>query len=181
MGESLLLCYAGWNSEVFYLVIRIFLSGKLEEEPEQKLERELSIEEKSEILQEILGTYTIVEFLPTKFSPAPDVEGDPYLPEEEAEMMIGKEITIEEDIFVSYDNFRRPNSNIVKRSMDDFWVERVDIPSPDYQIEKKIGMNYMGYGMTCCGRNCFRTDILRSVYFSAIVQIVRCACRNCTY
>lgn len=110
---------------------------KLEEEPEQKPERELSAEEKSEILQELFGTYTIVEFLPTKFYPAPDTNGDPYLPEEEAELMIGKEITIEEDIFVSYDNLRQPNSNIAKRSMDDFWVERINISSPDYQIAEK--------------------------------------------
>lgn len=128
MPEGILMCSV--SGQLYYL-------EKLEEEPEQKPERELSVEEKAEILQELLGTYTIVEFLPTKFYPAPDPNGDPYLPEEEAELMIGKEITVGEDIFVSYDNFRQPNSEIVKRSMDDFWVERVDVPSPDYRIEKK--------------------------------------------
>ena len=125
-----ILRYSTLSSGYFYL-------EKLEEEPERQEERVLSAEEKSEILQKLLGTYTVVEFLPTKFYPASDPNGDPYLPEEEAEMMIGKEITVEEDIFVSYDNFRRPNSEFVERSMDDFWVERVDIPSPDYQIEEK--------------------------------------------
>ncbi|MCH5263688.1 MAG: hypothetical protein J1F42_12300 [Lachnospiraceae bacterium] len=125
-----ILRYSTLSSGYFYL-------EKLDEEPEQKPEQKLSAEEKGEILQKFFGTYAVVEFLPTKFYPAPDPVGDPYLPEEEAEMMIGKEITIEEDIFVSYDNFRRPNSEFVKRPMDDFWVERVDIPSPDYQIEEK--------------------------------------------
>ena len=125
-----ILRYSTLSSGYFYL-------EKLEEEPERQEEGVLSAEEKSEILQKLLGTYTVVEFLPTKFYPASDPNGDLYLPEEEAEMMIGKEITVEEDIFVSYDNFRQPNSEIVKRSMDDFRVERVDIPSPDYQIEEK--------------------------------------------
>lgn len=125
-----ILMYSTLTCQYYYL-------EKLEEEPERQEERVLSAEEKSEILQELLGTYTVVEFLPTKFYPAPDTNGDPYLPEEEAELMIGKEITIEEDKFVSYDNFRRPNSEIVKRSLDDFLVEMVDIPAPDYQIEEK--------------------------------------------
>ena len=125
-----ILMYSTLTCQYYYL-------GKLEKEPERQEKRVLSAEEKSDILQELLGIYTVVEFLPTKFYPAPDTNGDPYLPEEEAELMIGKEITVEEDIFVSYDNFRRPNSEIVKRSMDDFWVERVDIPAPDYQIEAK--------------------------------------------
>lgn len=114
---------------------QLYFLEKLGEEPEQQEEIVLSAEEKSEVLQELLGTYAIIEFLPTKFYPAPDSAGDPYLPEEEAELMIGKEITVEEDIFVTYDNLRRPNSEYVKRAMDDFWLEKVEIQSPDYRIE----------------------------------------------
>ena len=114
---------------------QLYYLEKLEEEPEQIEEIVLSAEEKREILQGLLGNYTIVEFLPTKFYPAPDPNGDPWLPEEEAELMIWKEIIVGEDIFVTYDNFRQPNSEYVKRGMDDFWLEKVEIQSPDYRIE----------------------------------------------
>ena len=128
MSEGILM--SSVSGQLFYL-------EKLEEEPEQLEETVLSAEEKNEILRGLLGSYTIVEFLPTKFYPAPDSVGDPYLPEEEAELMIGKEIAIEEDLFVSYDSFRRPNSEYVKRAMDDFWLEKVEIQSPDYRIEER--------------------------------------------
>ena len=77
-------------------------SEKIPITAEEQEQIELSAEEKSEVLQELLGTYTIVEFLPTKFYPAPDSAGDSYLPEEEAELMIGKEITVEEGRILMY-------------------------------------------------------------------------------
>ena len=98
---------------------------------------------------------------------------------EEAELMIGKEITIAEDLFACYDNFRRPNFEYVKRAMDDFWIERVDISFPDYRIEGKIGRNCMAYGTICCGMSCYRTDILKSAFFPVIGQTERGVFRNC--
>ena len=125
-----ILMYSTLTCEYYYL-------EKLEEEPEQRVKRELSEEEKDEILQNIFGIYTITEFLPTKFYPAPDPVGDPYLPKEEADLMIGREITISEELFVSYDNFRRPNSEYVNRAMDDFWLEQIEITTPDYRVEER--------------------------------------------
>lgn len=122
--------YSTLTSEYYYL-------EKLAEKPKQESERVLSEEEKSEILQNLFGVYTITEFLPTKFYPAPDSAGDPYLPKEEADLMKGREVTISEDLFVSYDNFRRPNSEYVSRAMDDFWLEQIEIPSPDYRVEER--------------------------------------------
>ncbi|MCH5269444.1 MAG: hypothetical protein J1E83_01720 [Lachnospiraceae bacterium] len=125
-----ILMYSTLTCEYYYL-------EKLAEKPEQEPERVLSEEEKDEILQNLFGVYTITEFLPTKFYPAPDPVGDPYLPKEEADLMIGRKVTISEDLFVSYDNFRLPNSEIVNRAMDDFWLEQIEILSPDYRVEEK--------------------------------------------
>ena len=125
-----MLMFSDLNGEYFYL-------ERLEQEPEQKEEHSLSEEEKSKVLQELMGTYVITEFLPTKFYPANDSAGDIYLPLEEAELMVGKEVTIGEDAFISYDNMRRPNSEYVGRAMDDFRVEQIEIISPDYRIEEK--------------------------------------------
>lgn len=125
-----ILMYSTLNGQYFYL-------EKLEEEPELGLKRELSDEEKDEILQNLFGVYTITDFLPTKFYPALDSAGDILLPKEEADLMIGREITISEELFVCYDNFRLPNSEFVNRAMDDFWLEQIEILSPDYQVEEK--------------------------------------------
>ena len=125
MPEGILM-YSTLSGEYFYL-----------EKLGEKQERMLSEEEQNEILQKLFGVYTITEFLPTKFYPAADSSGNPYLPEEEADMMIGREVTISEDLFTSYDNFRLPNSGITNRGMDDFFLKEVEILSPDYRIEEK--------------------------------------------
>lgn len=125
-----MLMFSDLNGEYFYL-------ERLEQEPEQQEEYSLSEEEKSKVLQELMGTYVVTEFLPTKFYPANDSAGDIYLPMEEAELMVGKEVEIEENKFISYDNMRRPNSEYVGLAMDDFRLEQIEITAPDYQVEKK--------------------------------------------
>lgn len=97
----------------------------------------LTEEDKEAAIYELYGKYTIKEFLPTKYFPARDSNGDIRLPQEEADMMIGQEIMIEEGKFVTYDNFRLPNSVITERAMDDFLIEEVNIPDPDYQVTVK--------------------------------------------
>ena len=129
MSDGILM-FSTLTSEYYYL-------EKLEEKPKQEPERVLSEEEQNEILQKLFGVYTITEFLPTKFYPAADSSGNPYLPEEEADMMIGRKVTISEDLFTSYDNFRLPNSGITNRDMDDFFLKEVEILSPDYQIQER--------------------------------------------
>ena len=97
----------------------------------------LSEEDRESVIHELYGVYIIEEFLPTKFFPAKDSNGDIRLPQEEADMMIGQEIRIEEGYFSTYDNFRLPNSEIAGWAMDEFLLEEVNIPDPDYQVTVK--------------------------------------------
>lgn len=135
MGDSMIM-YATLSGQFFYL-------EKVEEEAAQEIaDRQLSAEEetailKTAILQEIYGDYSVTEFLPTKFYPALDSGGDVLLPQEEADLMIGKEIAVEKELFVTYDNGRLPNSEIRGRSMEKALLETVEIPNPDYRLEVK--------------------------------------------
>ena len=104
----------------------------------------LSEEEKEKIIQDVYGSYTITEFMPTKFYPALDSGGDILLPQGEADMMIGREIVINEQIFTTYDNGRLPNSEAVNRLMEDYFLEKKEITVPDYQIERKIRDDIFG-------------------------------------
>ena len=123
--------YSTMTGEYFYL-------KKLDKEPDEVLPvKELSEEEKEKIIQEVYGTYTITEFLPTKYYPALDVAGDVLLPQEEADMALGREITIGKQSFITYDNGRLPNSEAAGRSMEEYLLKEIEIIAPDYQIERK--------------------------------------------
>lgn len=98
---------------------------------------EIEDDEKKIILEKIYGKYDVVEFIPTKYYPAVDSGGYTILPKEEADLMIGKQIEISEDIFITYDNFRLSNSSIMNRIEDGYWIEKVEIKNPEYQIERK--------------------------------------------
>ncbi len=115
-----------------------FYLKKLDKEPDKAMPaEELSEEEKEKIIQDVYGSYTITEFMPTKFYPALDSGGDILLPQGEADMMIGREIVINEQLFTTYDNGRLPNSQFTKRLMDEYLLEKIEITTPDYQIERK--------------------------------------------
>lgn len=103
----------------------------------QEKSSEIEDDEKKIILEKIYGKYDVVEFIPTKYYPAVDSGGYTILPKEEADLMIGKQIEISEDIFITYDNFRLPNSSIMNRNEDGYWIEKVEIKNPEYQIERK--------------------------------------------
>lgn len=103
----------------------------------QEKSSEIEDDEKKIILEKIYGKYDVVEFIPTKYYPAADSGGYTILPKEEADLMIGKQIEISEDIFITYDNFRLPNSSIMNRIEDGYWIEKVEIKNPEYQIERK--------------------------------------------
>ena len=136
--EDGIMMFSTMTWEYFYL-------KKLNTEPDKVMDAEaLSEEEKEKILQDVYGNYTIKEFLPTKFYPASDVEGDVLLPQEEADMMIGREIVINEQLFTTYDNRRLPNSKSMKRSMEDYFLEEIEIPTPDYQIEREFKDDIFG-------------------------------------
>ncbi|MCI8775695.1 MAG: hypothetical protein HFI50_17655 [Lachnospiraceae bacterium] len=129
--EDGIMMYSTMTGEYFYL-------KKLDKEPNAVLPvKELSEEEKEKIIQEVYGTYTITEFLPTKYYPALDVAGDVLLPQEEADMALGREITIGRQSFITYDNGRLPNSEAAGRSMEEYLLKEIEIITPDYQIERK--------------------------------------------
>ncbi len=123
MEDCILMAPSGVDA-VFYL-------KKVDKAPEEP--EELSEEEKAKALRRAYGTYTIKEFLPTQYYQVPYFWGDNLLPQEEADMMIGKEIIIEYDGFRTYDNMRR-GALETRYMTDNFWVQEVWIGNPDYQI-----------------------------------------------
>lgn len=144
-----------WGDQVYYVMEdsiimfstlhhQYFLLEKLNEEPEKIVPQQLSDIEKECILQEIYGNYRITDFLPTKYYPALDSGGDIALPQGEVDLMIGKEVVIENGKFVTYDNFRHPNSEACGRAMDEYLIDEVEIANPNYQIEVKIRNDIYG-------------------------------------
>ena len=129
--EDGMLMYSELTGNFFYL-------EKLDGKPYESVrERAVTEEEKEAVLQDVLGTYTVTEFLPTKFYPALDSAGDVRLPQEEADMMIGKEIIMERELYVTYDNGRQPNSEFMNRKMDEFILNRTEIENPEYRIKER--------------------------------------------
>ena len=92
-------------------------------------------------MAEYYGYYQITQFYPTIYYGK--IKYD-CLPEQEADMMIGQEITIKEDFFNTYDNNRRPNSRIADRLEDGFWIEEVKIEHTEYCIERKYRKDIYG-------------------------------------
>ncbi|MCI6813135.1 MAG: hypothetical protein MR922_12170 [Lachnospiraceae bacterium] len=116
-----------------------FLLEKIEDIPlEDLVEREIGEKEKEEILQSIYGSYVVTAFLPTKFYPDLDVNGEELLPKEEAELMLGKTISLFENSCTIYDNYRRPNSEIMERAENDSWLKEIEITEPDYQVAVRM-------------------------------------------
>lgn len=116
-----------------------FLLEKIEDIPlEDLVEREIGEKEKEEILQSIYGSYVVTAFLPTKFYPDLDVNGEELLPKEEAELMLGKTISLFENSCTIYDNYRRPNSEIMERAENDYWLKEIEITEPDYQVAVRM-------------------------------------------
>lgn len=92
-------------------------------------------------MAEYYGYYQITQFYPTIYYGK--IKYD-CLPEQEADMMIGQEITIKEDFFNTYDNNRRTNSRIADRLEDGFWIEEVKIEHTEYCIERKYRKDIYG-------------------------------------
>lgn len=130
--EDGIIMHSTMAGEYFYL-------KKLDKEPDKAMiTNTLSEEKKEEIKEKVYGNYMITKFLPTKFYPALDVAGDILLPQEEADMMIGKEVVVKKEMFTTYSNNRLPNSQIMNRSMEEYLLEKIEIPTPDYQIEMRL-------------------------------------------
>lgn len=136
--EDNIIMYSSLSGQYFWL-------EKLDKETEKVIpNKQVSATDREIILQETYGTYTITEFLPTKFYPALDSGGDILLPQGEADLMTGKEVVIGEKLFVTYDNFRLPNSEICGRASDEYLLEKVEISDPNYSVEVKIRDNIYG-------------------------------------
>ena len=116
------------------LTHQYFLLERCEQRPKEAFP-EWTQTEKADLMKEIYGEYSVAEFVPTKFFPALDSNGCEILPQEEAELMLDKTIVIEENLFVTWDNYRQPNAKIVNRSKDDYWIEKVEIQVSDYSVE----------------------------------------------
>ncbi len=112
-----------------------FLLEKINENQEKRLPEQFSSMQKSMFLEEVYGVYEVIGFLPTKFYPALDSCGYEILPQEEANMMLGKEIVIREEMFNTYDNGRLPNSYVMNRLEDGFWIKKIEIENPEYQVK----------------------------------------------
>jgi len=111
-----------------------FVLERCDEEPAEPLP-EWTQQERLELLQKVYGEYQVTDFLPTKYYPVIDSSGYELLPKEEANMMKGKTIIISQNLFETYDNYRRINSKSAGREKDDSWLAEVDIEEPDYQVK----------------------------------------------
>jgi len=121
-----------------------FLMEKVEQDQEAASPYQLSDIQKEQQLKEVYGIYEVAAFLPTKFYPAKDSAGYVILPQEEADLMLGQEVIITEEQFNTYDNRRSPNSAITDRSEDDFWIEKVEIATPEYRVEGRFRKDIYG-------------------------------------
>lgn len=121
-----------------------FLMEKVEQDQEAASPYQLSDIQKEQQLKEVYGVYEVAAFLPTKFYPAKDSAGYVIWPQEEADLMLGQEVIITEEQFNTYDNRRSPNSAITDRSEDDFWIEKVEIATPEYRVEGRFGKDIYG-------------------------------------
>lgn len=121
-----------------------FLMEKINKNQERLLPEQFSSMQKSMLLEEICGVYEVIGFLPTKFYPALDSGGYDILPQEEANMMMGQEIVISEEMFNTYDNGRLPNSYVMNRLEDGFWIKKVEIENPEYQVKNVLREDIYG-------------------------------------
>lgn len=112
---------------------------------EEKVSGEMTEEEKNRILQAVYGDYRITEFLPTKFYPVLDSDGDALLPEEEVEMMLNREVFIRETVCRFYDNFRGCDTKSSKRPKDEYMLKTVYFDSLNYQLERKQSNEIYGF------------------------------------
>lgn len=52
--------------------------------------------------------------------------------------MLGKTISLFENSCTIYDNYRRPNSEIMERAENDYWLKEIEITEPDYQVAVRM-------------------------------------------
>lgn len=113
-----------------------FLLERCEEEPKED-HAEWEEQDVKELLEDIYGAYQVTKFLPTKFfSFGEKVEmGYEILSEEEASLMIGRIITVSEDLFVTCDNYRYSTQYPQHRQETGYWIADAEIVNPNYRVK----------------------------------------------
>lgn len=156
-GRQCFYTFTDQNILVLYseVACEYFLLERCEEEPKEEHPEWNSMEAKK-LLKEIYGTYQVTEFLPTKFFPITTYgyrdeqlskEGE-QLSQEEADITVGRIVTISEDLFVTLDNWWMLNSprTSVRHKYEDWenwwmqaenrpWVAEAEIEKPDYRVK----------------------------------------------
>lgn len=130
-GEDKLILFS-WRT------FQYFILEKTDEIPKEKEAAALTQEDRKEILDAFFGKYKITEFLPTKYYPTRDPDGIDWLPQEEADMMLGKTILVSKDKCILYDNGGQPNSISMKRGETEYLLNEIMIDPPDYQVDSVI-------------------------------------------
>lgn len=127
-------------------ILMIILGNSIAEDDQKKPvepgEKEMSQPiAKTDQMDAYYGCYQITQFCPTIYYG--NVKYD-CLPEQEADLMLGQEVVITEERFNTYDNKRSPNSGITDRLEDGFWIERVEIATPEYRVESRFRKDIYG-------------------------------------
>ena len=102
---------------------------RIEGRKEYILSKKVGEEEQAAVLSAVYGTYTVKEFLPTHYYEGKD---DPFLPDREPGWMEGKEITIGEDVFTTYDNYRWSEAGKDREAGK--WFQKAEIREPEYRL-----------------------------------------------
>ena len=145
-GVQVFYTMEGGNRLILYskLTFQYFVLEKTDEVTAEKEAAVLTREEKEEVLDIFQGEYKITEFLPTRYYPAQDPDGIDYLPQEEADMMLGKTILVSRDKCILYDNGRQPNSISMERGETEYLLNEIIINQPDYQVDSVIKDDIFG-------------------------------------
>lgn len=96
-------------------------------------------EEKEAVLEDVYGTYTVKEFLPTRYYGG---TGDPFLPGGEPGWMEGKKISIGEDAFTTYDNYRWSDAGRDRETGK--WFQKAEIQEPEYRLTRRKDWEIFG-------------------------------------
>ena len=123
-----------------YFLLEKLAEGEAEEWKKELSERGRDVldtggvteEEEAGTFRELYGTYTVREFLPTRYYEGKD---DTFLPDGEPEWMIGKKVTIGENSFITYDNYRWSYAG--KDKEPGKWFQKAEIQEPEYRLTRR--------------------------------------------
>lgn len=156
-GRQCFYTFTDRNILVLYseVACEYFLLERCEEEPKEEHPEWNSMKAKK-LLKEIYGTYQVTKFLPTKFFPITTYayrgeqlsQKREQLSQEEADITVGRIVTISEDLFVTLDNWwmlNSPRTSLRHKytSWENWWIQggsrpwvaEAEIVNPDYRVK----------------------------------------------